>query len=300
MYGIPMVRGRRSPGVGEQLCPPPEIFMSQAKHDRVNFPSMVARAEEIQKQIHELSGRDVQLWSIVMLVVVVLTGGILALVAPNLVWSQHVIRIEHAYLPQLFYGLISLVLLFNIYLLTQKATLNATRRALINELVLNERLESLSLIDPLTQLLNRRAMNEIIPREVARANRLGNQLTLMTIDLEGFRAINSRFGTMEGNLVLVEFGRILKQVFRGGDALFRQGGDEFLIVMPDTPEPEADAPLQRLHRAVDQWNASSEKDYKMTFAWGIAPYVTGSDIADILRIVDRKLYQKKHNLVPVF
>jgi PleD family two-component response regulator len=38
----------------------------------------------------------------------------------------------------------------------------------------------------------------------------------------------------------------------------------------------------------------------MTFAWGIAPYVTGSDIADILRIVDRKLYQKKHNLVPVF
>ena len=86
-------------------------------------------------------------------------------------------HVEHSYLPQLFFGLISLILLFNIYLLAQKENLNNTRVALIRELVLNERLESLSLIDPLTQLLNRRALNELIPREVARSNRLGSSLT---------------------------------------------------------------------------------------------------------------------------
>ena len=63
---------------------------------------------------------------------------------------------------------------------------------------MNERLESLSLIDPLTQLLNRRALNELVPREVARANRLGNGLTFMAIDLNGFAAINSKFGALEG------------------------------------------------------------------------------------------------------
>jgi diguanylate cyclase (GGDEF)-like protein len=274
--------------------------MQQTREDQTAPPTMLARAEQIQREIQQLSGRDLQLWSIVILVVLVLTAGILALVLPNVIWAQRVIRIEHAYLPQLFFGLISLVLLFNIYLIGQKITLNNTRRALISELVLNERLESLSLIDPLTQLLNRRAMNELIPREVARANRLSSHLTFMTIDLDGFGAINSRLGNIEGNLLLREFARLLTTNFRGGDIVFRQGGDEFLIIMPDTSEEDSDFPIRRLHRAVEHWNLNSGKSYQLAFSWGVAGYVTGSEVEDVLRAVDRQLYQKKHNLVPVF
>jgi diguanylate cyclase (GGDEF)-like protein len=263
-------------------------------------PTMLARAEQIQREIQQLSGRDLQLWSIVILVILVLTAGMLALVLPNVIWAQRVIRIEHVYLPQLFFGLISLVLLFNVYLVGQKVTLNNTRRALISELVLNERLESLSLIDPLTQLLNRRAMNELIPREVARANRLSGHLTFLTIDLDGFSAINSKMGNIEGNFLLREFAKLLTLTFRGGDIVFRQGGDEFLVVMPDTSEEDSDFPVRRLHRALEQWNASSDKSYQLSFSWGIAAYVTGSEVEDVLRAVDRQLYQKKHNLVPVF
>jgi diguanylate cyclase (GGDEF)-like protein len=274
--------------------------MAQLKEDRNAQPSMLARAEEIQQQIQQLSGRDLQLWSIGILIILVLTSGLLALILPNLMWAERVIRIEHAYLPQLFFGLISLVLLFNIYLLSQKRTLVVTRHALIRELVLNERLESLSLIDPLTQLLNRRAMNELIPREIARANRLGGSLTFMAIDLNGFRALNQKFGAVEGDSLLVDFAKILKAVFRGGDVAFRQGGDEFMIVMPDTNEEQANFPLQRLAREVEQWNLNSKKDYELSFRWALAPYVTGTDCEDVLRTIDRKLYQKKHNLVPVF
>ncbi len=274
--------------------------MSQARDERSAQPSMLARAEEIQDQIQQISGRDLQLWSIGILVILVLTGGLLAFVLPNLVSAQRIFRIHESYLPQLFFGLISLILLFNIYLLGQKMTLNSTRRALIRELVLNERLESLSLVDPLTQLLNRRAMNELIPREVARANRLGSSLTFMTIDLNGFRAINDKCGTLEGDNILAEFSKLLKTVFRGGDMVFRQGGDEFFVVMPDTAEEQADYPVQRLTHAVENWNLSTKKDYEIAFTWGIAAYSAGSDVADVLRAVDRKLYQKKHNLVPVF
>lgn len=263
-------------------------------------PTMLARAEQIQREIQQLSGRDLQLWSIVILVIVVLTAGMLALVLPNVIWAQRVIRVEHAYLPQLFFGLISLILLFNIYLVGQKVALNNTRRALISELVLNERLESLSLIDPLTQLFNRRAMNEMIPREVARANRLSSHLTFLTIDLDDFRAVNSKYGNIEGNFLLREFARLLTASFRGGDIVFRQGGDEFLVVMPDTSEQESDAPIRRLHSTLEQWNISSGKSYQLGFSWGLAAYVTGSQVEDVLRAVDRQLYQKKHNLVPVF
>ena len=56
---------------------------------------MLARAEQIQREIQQLSGRDLQLWSIVILVILVLTAGMLALVLPNVIWAQRVIRIEH-------------------------------------------------------------------------------------------------------------------------------------------------------------------------------------------------------------
>ncbi|HEX9272376.1 MAG TPA: GGDEF domain-containing protein [Candidatus Binatia bacterium] len=273
--------------------------MSQVA-ENADKPSMLERAEEIQQQIQHISGRDWQLWSIGILIMLVVTAGMLALVLPNLMWSQRVLHIETSYLPQCFFGLISLVLLGNIYLIGQKFNLNTTRRALIRELVLNERLESLSLIDPLTQLLNRRAMNEFVPREVARANRVGAGLTFLTIDLDKFRAINTKFGSIEGDLLLTDFGKMLKLIFRGGDMVFRQGGDEFLILMPDTTEDEADNPLQRLLRMVAEWNQNNKKEFELSFSWGVAAYVTGTSVEDVLRAVDRKMYQKKHNLVPMF
>jgi diguanylate cyclase (GGDEF)-like protein len=266
-------------------------------------PQNLDRAEEIQRQIQQLSGRDLQLWSIGLLMIVVLTGGFVAVILPNLLWAQHLIRLERVdagYLPQLFFGLISLVLLFNIYLIAQKRTLNSTRRALIHELVLNERLESLSLIDPLTQLPNRRAMNEFIPREVTRVNRSGGNLTFMALDLNGFKKVNEKFGTLEGDAVLVEISKMLKEVFRGADIIFRQGGDEFLVMMPDTSEQQADPPTQRLIRGIEQWNLNNRKGYEISLSYALSGYVIGSDYTDVLRSLDRKVYGKKHNLMPVF
>lgn len=272
--------------------------MSQVMQEQQ--PSMLVRAEEIQRQIQQLSSRDLQLWSIASLIVLVLTGGFLALIAPSLTSGERVLRMGQAYMPQLFFGLICLVVLCNIYLLSQRANLNSTRRALIGELVLNERLENLSLIDPLTQLLNRRALNELISHQLARSNRSGDPLTFLSVDINEFRELNAKLGNMEGNRVLSEFARILKNVFRGGDLIFRQGGDEFLIVMSDTTEAQAEFPLQRLLRAAAEWNQANGKAYQLSFTWGVAAYVTGTSLEEILRTVDRKLYQKMHNLAPVF
>jgi diguanylate cyclase (GGDEF)-like protein len=276
------------------------VPQDQDKGERATQATVLVQAEEIQEHIHRLAERDLQLWSIGLLIILVLTAGMSAIVFPNVAWAQPIVRLEPTYMPQLFYGLISLIVLSNIYFLTQKLRLNNTSRSLINQLVLNERMENLSLVDPLTHLLNRRALDEMLPKEIARANRSGSPLTFMNIDINSFRRINAEFGTAEGDQLLRDFAAMLTQTFRGGDMVFRHGGDEFLVVMADTREEDTIPPIHRLLQAIDRWNADSGKAYELSASWGTASYFLGTDVADLLRAIDRKVYQKKHNLATVF
>lgn len=82
--------------------------------------------------------------------------------------------------------------------------------------------------------------------------------------------------------------------------MFRSGGDEFLLVLPETTEEQADRPIERLQRAVEFWNLNRSRQDEMSFSRGIASYIAGSDVADVLRAADRKLCQRKNKLVPIF
>ena len=258
------------------------------------------RSEQIQHQIQFLSSRDFQLWSIALLVILVLMAGFATLVAPNMVWKVQLLRTDARYFPQLFFGLISLVLLFNIYIVAQKRELNTTRKALIRELVFNERLENLSLVDPLTQLYNHRALDQMLGKEVTRANRQGTPLSIVLLDLDHFKATNENLGTRVGDELLVMASKLLRATFRGSDSVFRYGGDEFIVVMPETTETQAEQALKRLSAAVERWNAESRPQRDLSLSWGLGAHVIGSSSTDLLQTANRKMFLKKHNLVPVF
>ena len=270
------------------------------KYARADELQASARTEEIQSQFQFLSSRDLQLWSISLLVIVVLGAGFAALIAPNLVWKPALFHAEGRYLPQLFFGLISLVLLFNIYIIAQKRELNATRKALVQELIFNERLQGLSLLDPLTQVLSRRALDQMLDKEVARSNHTGSALTVLMLDIDNFSSINTRVGQSGGDRLLSEAARLLKNTFRGSDMVFRYGGDEFLVVMPDTTEQQAERAVARLLTEVDRWNAENRSADELALSCGLASYVTGARIADVLATVSRRMLMKKNKLVPVF
>jgi len=257
-------------------------------------------SEVIQQQISSLSGRDLQLWSITLLLLVVLSAGLSAVIAPGLEWMPERVHVQVRYLPQLFFGLISLIVLFNVYIISQKRELNATRKALVQELIFNERLEGLTLIDPLTQLFNRRALDQMLSKEIVRANRQGSNLTLLMIDVDRFKSINERLGPVVGDQYLTETAQLLKATFRGSDMIFRYGGDEFLVVMPETTEDQADRAVRRLSDELERWNLENKLKCEHSISWGLASHVVGTSITDILQSVSRKLFMKKHKMIPVF
>jgi diguanylate cyclase (GGDEF)-like protein len=260
---------------------------------------MGGRSKEIQDHMASLAGRDVQLLSISLLMLLVVSAGILTLVYPNLMAASKLVHVDSRMLPQLFFGLIALILLFNVYIMVQKRELGATRRRLIEELIFNERMEAVSLIDPVTQLYNRRAMEQMLAHEVARATRLDSPLSLMILDISNFEAISNRLGTADSEHFLYESAQLVKNTLRGSDMVFRYKESQFLALLPDTSEHQVDFAIKRLEADVARHNAELRCHAELAFTFGVAQYANGFRITDALLGAERKIFLNKHSL-PVF
>ncbi len=251
------------------------------------------QVSEVQKRVQSLEDRDFQLWSIAALVLVVLAAGLAMLLFPNVIWNNRILRADARYLPQLLYGLITLVILFNIYLLKQRLMLRRTREELVHQLMYTRTVEQLTLTDPLTKVFNRRYLDEIIAKDVQRADRLGTILTLVMIDVDDFKDVNTRFGHLMGDRLLNEVANVLRRTFRGSDTIVRYGGDEFLLILESPREHEALKSLARLEANIAAWNASNSLDYKMGLTWGVSRYEKGKKIEEVLDEADREMLESK-------
>lgn len=252
------------------------------------------RADELRQQIKTLESRDLQLWSMGLLILLIIAAGFLGLALPNLMWKLKTLQVDGRYLPQLFFGFLALIVLFNIYAIEQRRDLHTTRDELIRELVRAEAAEGLSLVDPLTEIFNRRYLDQLLVKETSRADRLGTDLTFMMIDVDNFKSVNTRFGHLVGDRVLSEVALLMKKTFRSSDTVVRYGGDEFLAVMAETNMTQGARAGQRLQEQVDRWNQDNRiEDYKMSLSYGLASFTKGANVAEIIESADKKMYEHK-------
>ena len=112
------------------------------------------------------------------------------------------------------------------------------------------KLEALSRTDPLTGAGNRRSFDETLGKEFARARRHGHPLSVVMLDIDHFKRINDTHGHPVGDQVLRSFARVVASVLREGDTLFRYGGEEFVVLLPDTSRDGALAAAQRMVAAI--------------------------------------------------
>lgn len=136
---------------------------------------------------------------------------------------------------------------------------------------LNESLEKLSILDPLTQLLNRRGLQRMLSRELEISGREGANLSVILLDLDNFKPINDTFGHAVGDIVLQEISKVLKSTVRATDYVSRVGGDEFIILLSNTRLAEGVHFSERIRLAIGQTPVvmSGGQTVKVTASLGV-------------------------------
>ena len=166
--------------------------------------------------------------------------------------------------------------------------------ALLNRLDQAEtRLQALSITDDLTQVYNRRHFIDLAELELARIQRYGGLSSVVILDLDDFKAVNDKLGHLTGDALLREFAGLCRQCLRGGDTFARYGGDEFILLLPNTSSAVAREVMDRIRRALTSPLAHSG-GAGCTFSAGIASLTPVTDrLDDTIKRADEGLYAAK-------
>lgn len=206
---------------------------------------------------------------------------------PNNSWAEQALA----------WGFFALTLWRCIAMGTYNSTMTSKLKARSTELAeLTRKVEQLAHHDELTGLLNRRSLLTLLTQEQQRCNRHGMPLSVAIIDLDHFKLVNDTLGHQAGDETLKIFAREGRSATRKTDRFGRYGGEEFLLVMVDTPADTARIPVERLREALKTaaWHTVAP-DFRVTFSCGVASYRQGESIEELVKRADDALYQAKHD-----
>ena len=157
------------------------------------------------------------------------------------------------------------------------------------------RAEELSITDSLTGVYNYRYLRSALDKEVARARRFGEKFTIIMLDVDHLKDYNDLHGHLRGSEVLRRLAQLVLAQLRGADVVAKYGGDEFVVILPQTDREGAGILAERIRSAIEQHEFPGENESaKITSSMGIAQFPEdGESTRDLLDVADGALYQAK-------
>lgn len=166
----------------------------------------------------------------------------------------------------------------------------------IERVALYQKMAELAVTDDLTKLFNSRYLNRTIEVEIQRSERSKTSVSLIFMDLDNFKQVNDNFGHLMGSKVLVEVGQILMKSLRSIDIIARYGGDEFVIVLPQTIPEAAMKVAERVRKLIEK-NIFLKKDgynIRLTASFGVASYPRNAKTKEeLIKLADEAMYKVK-------
>jgi diguanylate cyclase (GGDEF)-like protein len=162
---------------------------------------------------------------------------------------------------------------------------------LLASMKMKQLLREQALLDGLTGAQNRRAMNDIVREEMERARRHDRDLSLVMMDIDEFKVINDRLGHAEGDRVLEGLADLLRASLRASDKIIRYGGDEFLLILPETSRQATELLMERL-RSTLETRVTTELG-PVHVSVGIASYQGDPETGDLVQLADKRMYEEK-------
>lgn len=252
---------------------------------------------EIRKGLKNLDRRQWWMWSSAFLIILLLTIGMASFTFPSLMQLGE--GTYSFFLSQALRGLLGLVLIFAVYTIYQQHLINRIRGQLADQVdsvakveMLTQEVYKLAVLDPLTNLHNRRAGEQRLVEEIVRSRRHARPLTLILLDIDNLKTCNDQFGHEAGDQMLRCFADRLERAIRGSDMAVRLGGDEFMIILPECRAEEVRHVLGRLEGQQIEYDG---KKIDISFACGWADYQPGETPQQLLKRADDALYADKRS-----
>ena len=251
-------------------------------------------SDQLRMRLVEFERRDWELWILVLGVLGVLAGGFFFVIWPAIFLGQRTIYLQASISAQLAVGLLFLLLLFAIYIVNKHIQIRKQRFSSMVEAWNFGISHTQHLIDPLTKVFSRAALKEIVEKEIKRVQRGQSTIVFLYIDVNDFKAVNTRYGHLSGDLVLTEVGALLKECARGSDYIIRMGGDEFLVTLMDTDTAGAEVVKSRINRQVAARNKiGTLPGFQLTLSIGVQEFDKTKSFDEALAGADSKMYAEK-------
>lgn len=252
----------------------------------------------LQAEFLKVQSQKRELWVLVVFSAVVVVLGALSLINPTSIWKGN--ALEFKLPPQLLFILMMVLLVLALYMMKRDSEVEKYRLAYLQQLLSMRAEQAATMIDPATKVFSRSFLRELLQGEISRAERTKRPLALMMSDMDNFKQVNDRFGHLMGDYVLAQMAAILKSCVRGSDYVVRYGGDEFLLVLPETDQCGGEIIQKRILQKVEEWNRDSRlENLSVAISMGFQIHVPGQSPEQALAAADARMYAEKKGLAKV-